>query len=244
MLTNRGFRELNPLVAGEERCKPHKSFGPWVRDYTLIHYVLRGKGTLYARGGAYPVHAGQAFLILPGEVTTYAAEPSDPWHYCWIGFDGQLTERFRELPPVLELEEALFHTVLHPGTNDEVMEFRLAADLFRLYARLFSSSRWENLRVCRVENYIRTNYMQNIRVEAIADSMGLNRRYLSRLFKEKTGCTIQGYLIRVRMEAAQRHLRQGCSVKETALLCGYEDVSNFSKMFKARFGVSPAAYGK
>lgn len=244
LLTNRKLQDLNPLIAGQEQCKPGHSFGPWTRSYTLIHYVIRGKGTLYARGGAYPVEAGQAFLILPGEVTTYTADREAPWHYCWIGFDGALSERFGQLPPVFKAEERDFGTVLRPGKEDGMLEYRLAGDLLRLYARLFSAGGRENRHVTRVENYIRAAFMTPLRVEEIAESMGLNRRYLSRLFKEKTGRSVQQYLIDVRMEAAGEYLRQGFSVKEAADLCGYEDVSNFSKMFKRHFGKSPAAYGK
>ena len=242
MLTNRNFADLNPLVAGTEPCRKDKSFGPWVRDYTLIHYVQKGRGTLFARGGAYPVKEGQAFLILPGEVTTYTADSREPWEYAWIGFNGQLTDAFGSLPPVFDLPEDFFHTVLHGDPQGEMVEYRLAAMLFRLYAWLFSESRTGNQHVRRVENYIRSNYMQAVRVEEIAQRMGLNRRYLSRLFKQQTGRSVQEYLIDVRMEAACRHLTEGCSVKEVARLCGYEDVSNFSKMFKACFGQSPASY--
>lgn len=244
LLTNRNLQDLNPLIAGQERCKSGHSFGPRVREYTLIHYVLRGRGVLYDRRGAHPVEAGQAFLILPGEVTTYTADGADPWHYCWIGFNGRLAKDFAQLPPVFSLQEDLFHGVLHPGGDDGMLEYRLAASLFQLYAHLFSSGGSENRHVRRVEDFIRASYMMPVRVEEIADSIGLNRRYLSRLFRENTGQTIQEYLITVRMEAARRYLSQGCSVKEAADLCGYEDVSNFSKMFKRRWGKSPAAYGR
>lgn len=239
LLTNRHFLDLNPLIAGQEACCSGHSFGPRVREYTLIHYVLQGKGVFHARGGAYPVEPGQAFLILPGEVTTYTADSIDPWHYCWIGFDGRLAERFSRLPPVFPLGKETMDAVLHPQ-EDGVLEYRLVSALFGLYASLFSSGGSSNRHVRRVENYIRSSYMTPLRVEEIADEMGLNRRYLSRLFKEKTGRTVQQYLIDVRMEAARRYLAQGSSVKETADLCGYEDVSNFSKMFKRYYGKSPS----
>jgi len=96
--------------------------------------------------------------------------------------------------------------------------------------------------VRRVKNYIQAMYMQQVRVERIAQIMNLDRRYLSRLFKEKTGESIQEYLISVRMEAAQKHLKNGASVAEAAQLCGYDDVCNFSKMFKRLMGVSPGQW--
>ena len=243
LLTNRKFADLNPLIAGEHICDPGHSFGPAVRKYTLIHYVLSGKGTLYARGQAFPIKAGQAFLILPGEVTTYTADANDPWHYRWIGFDGILSERFAGLPPVFQPPDTLFEKLFRLAADPSVTEYRLAGELFGLYAALFSENT-VNPHVRRVESYIRAAYMHPLRVEQIASELNLDRRYLSRLFKEKTGQTIQTFLINVRMEEASTLLRQGCSVADAARLVGYEDMANFSKMFKRHFGISPSGFGK
>lgn len=240
-LTNRKLQDLNPLTAGEEVCVPGHSFGPAIRKYTLIHYVFRGKGTLYARGGVHPIHAGQAFVILPNEVTTYTADQDDPWHYRWIGFDGALSARFSQLPPVLTLPEILFGRMMHLSSQPSTAEYLLAGELFALYAHLFSETSSDSPHVSRVENYIRSNYMRPIRVEQIAREINLDRRYLSRIFKAATGWSIQDYLIRVRLEEAQRLLIQGSSVQEAAHLCGYEDVANFSKMFKRQMGIAPSA---
>lgn len=240
LLTDRKLNDLNPLLAGEHICAPGHSFGPAVRQYTLIHYVLHGKGTFYARGNAYTVQAGQAFIILPDEITTYRADMIDPWHYRWIGFNGALSKSFSELPPVLELPETFFSRIMHVSTDSTAMEFLLAAELFSLYAYLFAHKQGGSRHVRRVENYIRSNYMYPVRVSRIAFELGLDRRYLSRLFKEEVGISIQEYLIRTRMDEAQRLLLRGCSVKEAAHLTGYEDVSNFSKLFKKRTGKSPS----
>lgn len=241
LLTNRKLWDLNPLIAGEEACAPGHSFGPAIRKYTLIHYVLRGKGVLYARGGVHPVHAGQAFIILPDEVTTYKADPDDPWHYRWIGFDGGLSARFLELPPVLTLPEMLFGRIMYLSAQPSTAEYLLAGELFALYAHLFNDSQNGCPHVRRVENYIRSNYMHPIRVEQIAMELSMDRRYLSRIFKENMGCSIQDYLIRIRLEEAERLLLRGYSVNEAARLSGYEDVSNFSKMFKRRTGRTPVS---
>ena len=240
LLTNRGMKDLNPIDAGMEDCAPCKSFGPHVRTYTLIHYVLSGRGTFYARGEAYPVEAGQAFLILPGEMTTYTADATDPWHYCWIGFDGLLSAAFSRLEPVLTLPKALFAPLLDAVPGEIAPEYRLSAMLFNLYDRLLANVGTENHHVRRVETFIRSNYMLPLQVEEIAEKLNLNRRYLGRLFKEHTGKTIQEFLIDVRLDAAALHLRRGCSVAEAARLCGYEDVTNFSKMFKRRTGRNPS----
>ena len=244
LLTNRNLRDLNPLIAGEERCVPGHRFGPAVRKYTLIHYVLRGKGVLYSRGDIHPVQAGQAFVILPEEVTTYEADRNDPWHYRWIGFDGTLSPRFSQLPPVLTIPENYFSRIFHLSAEPSTAEYLLAGELFSLYAYLFQGNQDGSPHVRRVENYIRSNYMHTIRVEQIAAALSLDRRYLSRRFKEETGYTIQEYLIKVRLEESERLLRQGCQVKEAAMLTGYDDVPNFSKMFKKHTGRTPVSLAK
>lgn len=241
LLTDRKLKDLNPLIAGEEICAPGHSFGPAVRQYTLIHYVLRGKGTFYARGGVHRVHAGQAFIILPEEITTYTADTDDPWHYRWIGFDGAMCASFCALAPVVTLPETLFSRIMHLSENPATAEYLMAGELFSLYAYLFADNQGGSRHVQRVQNYIRSNYMYPIRVSQIASELGLDRRYLSRLFKEETGTSIQEYLIRTRLEEAERLLFRGCSVKEAAHLTGYEDESNFSRIFKRYMGRNPSS---
>ena len=239
LLTNRHLQDLNPIVAGAQRCLPSHKFGPYIRSYTLIHYVIAGKGTFYARGNVFQVTAGQAFLILPGEVTTYEADQKEPWHYCWVGFDGAMTRRFAELPPVFSMDETLFLNIYPPEDYKGRPEYWVTGGLHRLYGELFPTAQTGNVHVQRTENLIRTAYMEPITVEGIARALNLDRRYLSRLFKTHTGKTVQQCLICVRMEEARRYLSQGRSVQDTATLCGYEDVSNFSKMYKKHFGISP-----
>ena len=242
ILINRGFSDFNPLIFGEEECKPRHSFGPSIRKYTLLHYVRRGKGILYKNGKEYPVKAGEMFIILPDEVTVYTADEYDPWSYRWIGFDGALSAKFADFPAVVSVSEEYFINVEEAFAMRGIPEYFLAGQLFRLLSELLSGTKHRNHYVRQVRDYIKSSYMNEIRVEQIAESLNLDRRYLSRLFKEKMGQTVQEYLISVRMEEAKRLLSEGRSVAESALLCGYPDACNFSKMFKRIYGVSPATW--
>ena len=244
ILIDRSFSDFNPLIFGEEDCKPSHSFGPSVRKYTLIHYVRKGKGTLYKNGKAYPVHAGEIFVILPGEVTVYTADAHDPWSYRWIGFDGALSTRFADFDPVLSVSESFFPSVEELSEMGGMSEFLLAGKLFQMLSELLAEKKHRNHYVRQVRDYIKSSYMNEIRVEQIAENLNLDRRYLSRLFKKKMGQTIQEYLIIVRMDEAKRYLAEGRSVSETATLCGYTDTCNFSKMFKRVCGISPANWCK
>lgn len=239
LLHNPELHDLNPLIAGEEDCEPGHSFGPAVRNYTLIHYILSGRGTFEARGQVWPVQAGQAFLILPGEVTFYRADEQEPWHYQWIGFDGGLAQRFSELPAVFPLNAAVFREAFARFRDSAAAEYEAAAALFRLYSELFCQKQEKNAYVRRVENYVQAAYMEKISVEKLAAQLNLDRHYLTRLFRQSRGVSIQQYILNVRMEAACRYLSAGYGVQTVAHLCGYDDPSDFSRLFKRQNGLSP-----
>ena len=242
ILNNRHFHDLNPIDYGWENCVPGHCFGPAIRRYTLLHYVEQGCGVLYKNNTAHPVHEGEVFIILPGEVTRYVADQNNPWVYRWIAFDGELSALFSTLPPVVKLSSVLFPRVSNMQESQGIVEYMLAGQLYVMMSELFASGKHRNHYVRQVKDYIRSSYMREISVEQIAESLNLDRRYLSRLFKEKTGQTMQGYLVSVRMEEARRFLSEGRGVAETATLCGYNDAFNFSKMFKRTYGVSPAKW--
>ena len=131
VLINQHFADLNPLFIGSENCKPGKSFGPTVRNYTLIHYVVQGEGKLFKNGEVYSVHAGEAFLILPDEIVTYRADEKNPWHYQWVGFDGTLTERFRDLAPVIRFPSGLIREMIEVLEKDLKVMDSTAASMCR-----------------------------------------------------------------------------------------------------------------
>ena len=99
--------------------------------------------------------------------------------------------------------------------------------------------------VRNVINYIQLKYSEPIKIDTIAMSLGLNRSYLTRLFKEATGYSLQEYLLTYRMKMAARMLSdETTSVNMIASNVGYNDTFTFSKAFKRHFGSSPSEYRK
>lgn len=243
MFEDRKMSDLNPLFVGWEKCVPNKSFGPAIRPYTLIHYVHKGKGRVIREDRVVEVNSGQAFLIRPSEVVTYTADSDDPWYYYWVGFNGKLSERFCGLDDVFDISNDIFLEMFDCGVMD-MGEYRVAARLFELYVALFSEVEERADYVNQVKGYVKALYMQDISVEQIAHNVNLDRRYLTRIFKEKTGLTIKEYIIKERLKAACQYLLDGFSVEQTAILSGYTDAFNFSKIFKSRYGASPTQWRK
>lgn len=231
-------------LAGEERCVPGHSYGPYIRDYYLVHYCVSGKGILYCRERRFEISAGKIFIICPGEVTTYTADTENPWHYIWIGFDGEDAVRLRRLAPVVKYNYDTFMRVsecVRAGISSPEIYM---SQTYELLYNVFSDGA-EHSDVRRlVKEYVRLNYMKPITVEEIAENMGLNRRYLSRIFKEKYGVPIKSYIVSVRCRKAGEFLRLGYTVAEAAMMCGYSDAFAFSKIFSKVMGAPPSDFKK
>lgn len=239
-LMNKHLKDLNPILAGWSLKQPPGSRIPLVRrSYTIIHYVLEGKGVMHLDGTDLPVHAGQAFLLLPGHAFSCTADMEDPWTLRWVGFNGQLAHSFSQLPPVFDVPEGMLPSLIEFEENHEFLAYQLAGDLFQLYSALIPNKNIKPNYAQYVMDYVQASYMEKISVEAIAAQMGLCRRHLYQQFKKETGLTIQGYILKVRIQEAKQRILQGYSIKETAYLCGFNDVANFSKLFSREEGESP-----
>ena len=87
--------------------------------------------------------------------------------------------------------------------------------------------------------YIDENYMNDIHLVELAQSIHLSPSYLSSLFKKNIGTSFQNYLIDIRMHKAEEMIRTGdYPLVQVAQLVGYQDYAQFSKMYKKVHGYS------
>ena len=76
----------------------------------------------------------------------------------------------------------------------------------------------------------------------IASELGISTRQLERLFGKYLNSTPKKYYVEMRLDRARTLLLQTeDSVTDIAMACGYESPGHFSKVYRARFGVSPHA---
>ena len=93
--------------------------------------------------------------------------------------------------------------------------------------------------------YINEHFAEKIRIQELAEHIGISRSYLGKLVRKETGMSPQEYLIEVRMKRAAYLLgRSNDLVQSIASACGYDDPMAFSKVFKSRFGINPRDYRK
>lgn len=98
-------------------------------------------------------------------------------------------------------------------------------------------------RVERARTILRERLSEPPTLEELGRIVGCSPYYLSRLFSQEAGMTIQQYLRQVRMERAAELLRTGkCNVTEAAFEVGYNSLSHFSATFHETFGCCPGLY--
>lgn len=239
-IRNRKFKDINPTECGEERCAPLHSFGPYIRDNFLLHYVISGKGKVYYGEDAFEVNRGEFFVIKPNEVATYIADKENPWHYIWIGFTGELAEKASFLKNrIVSYSGKVFYELLDVEHYGTAKEEYLASKLFQLFAELSTDAQDINSYVKSCKDFVKTSYMYDIHLYEIADNIGIDRTYLSKLFKAHTKMSFKEYLIKTRMNKAMEFLKDGFNVAETANMCGYNDQFTFSRAFKKFYNIPP-----
>lgn len=95
-------------------------------------------------------------------------------------------------------------------------------------------------------SYIQEYYdSKDLSLQVIAEHCHISPSYLSRIFKQKKGCTITEHINKTRVEEAKHLLQQpDTTITDTAKKVGFSDRSYFSKVFKKIMGLSPSDYKK
>ena len=122
--------------------------------------------------------------------------------------------------------------------------------LFAEEARTLSSSSFAKIdvhsdsrRVQKVQKYISTHYQEDIRLASLADMVGMTPVSFSRFFRLRTGKTLSDYIIDIRLGFATRMLVDSTrTIAEVCYDCGFNNLSNFNRMFKRKKGCSPKEF--
>ena len=249
---------ITALLHFEEKCVPKHSWGPGVRSYYIIHYVISGKGVFYSDAHKYEIQKGQLFVIFPGTIVKYQADEHEPWHYTWITFSGDDADNIlgelglTRQNPVMDIknESEVINLIRkmpqEHGTNvSENLLF--TAKLYEFMSLLTDNKteegKSENIYLETAIRYIKANYHKELGVEQVASHIGISRKYLFAIFKKAHSVSVKEYITNYRIEKAKQFLLdKSLSIGNIAYSVGYKDQLTFSKMFKFKTGFSPSKF--
>lgn len=98
----------------------------------------------------------------------------------------------------------------------------------------------ESRRVQKVKQYINDNYSKTLKLADLAEIVGMTPVAFSRFFRQRTGRTLSDYIVDIRLGYAARMLVDSSkNISEICYECGFNNLSNFNRTFKAKRGFTP-----
>lgn len=254
--------ELSIFNCGVQSCEPGHLWGPGIRDHYLIHLVIRGRGRYTVGSHEYQLKAGDLFLVKPNQLVAYCADETDPWEYCWVGFNGAFANKlvqqtpFSDQKPVYhctnphDLQKAML-AIYEARGPESSHEAAMVGHLYLFLSCMMQQAQQCDSRIGSTSSqyvhgaikYIQFNYSHNISIDDIAKAVGVSRSHLYRLFMSNVGQSPIDYLTSYRIEEACNLLRDSkLSIAEIAVSVGFFDQFYFSRVFKKTKGVPPSRY--
>ena len=96
------------------------------------------------------------------------------------------------------------------------------------------------MHVKKVAAYLAEHYTEPVSLDRLAALCGISKCHLSREFKRYTGLTVLTYANLIRCKHAEQCIISGMTVTETAMACGFESISYFSRTYKKHMGILPS----
>ena len=141
---------------------------------------------------------------------------------------------------------------MEDGFQQMLEMFSLLNELARSDYRVLSSGSFvkdekggESRRVEKIKNYISAHYAEDLRLSDLASLVGMSPTAFSRFFKMRTGRTLSAYISDFRVGIAARALVDtNQNISEICFSSGFNNMSNFNRMFKSCRGVTPKEFRK
>ncbi|HWQ09261.1 MAG TPA: AraC family transcriptional regulator [Holophaga sp.] len=241
----------------------------WPKHFNEAYTVgfnVAGAGAFSCRGAMQVPVLGSLHLLTPQDLHTGQAAGEEAWVYRSLllgpafleGLGEQIEGRRRPLSfrqPVVQdegLSDALAHAcgALDPrsGWSTDALEresllLETLGQVMRRYADLSAAARRPERRaVQRVRACIEDRFREPVTLEELSVLAGLAPHHMIDVFQRETGVPPHAYLNLVRVSRAKALLRQGGSLAEVALACGYCDQSHLNRWFRRITGLTPRQY--
>jgi len=244
------------IGAIDKDLTPGAKCGPVIRNVFLVECCTSGYGSITINDREYPIAPRSAYFLLPGDTVTHRADLKQPREGYYVAFWGveyaSILKRAgisadNPFAPPEAFDEILLRckAIFEMQSDADLgAELRRQSHLYAIFGALLRSSDITdtNARVARAIGYMETNYPNPISVELLADEVGLERTYLSTLFKEHTGTSPHAYLTSIRVKMATELMQDDrYSISEIAEAVGLAP-QNFARIFRRELGVTPLEY--
>ena len=254
------LQETGQLYATKLHTNQRENLGSY-----LFFIVKKGSGILEYDGNCYGIKEGDCVFIDCKKQYSHSTS-EDLWTLRWVHFYGpnmsSIYEKYAErggrpcfTPGDILGFEGLLDAIYEIAVSDiYIRDMKICEKLTSLLTLLMEESWNSSLAVPApslkrdlqvVKDYLDLHYQEKITLDHLAEEFFINKFYLTRLFREQFGLTINHYLLQIRITHAKRLLRfSDFSIEKIAAECGMTDANYFARMFKKVEGSSPGEFRK
>ena len=236
--------------------------GRALHEFALV-YISSGSGKFESKPNiSVSVEAGHVFLLFPKIWHRYSPDPKGGWHEHWICFDGEMARRwlrhklFSVKNPVVKINAedtvlATFSRVMQSiRANRPALQQILAGATHNLMGLIYSSQQaqpaTDSQNANAVESAIariQTDFARHLDMQLLARELGVSYSWFRHTFAAYTGLSPHQYLLELRLVRARGLLTETeLSVKEIAMLTGFEDELYFSRLFRQKLNLTPSQW--
>jgi len=240
--------------------------GEYVSPYPRLFAVLQESETRSIGIGAAPgttPGAPAQLSFIPAGMRTWSRMPSGArLRHLDLHFDiptladrfaGQFDARQLQAPrlmfsddKLLSLASLLAAECINPSLHDlygDSVALALFIDLFQVKRAEPRPGQLSGWRLRQLMDFIEANSLRGIRLQELADLVGLSQSYVSSAFKASTGLAPHEWQMRARIERVKALLlAPGAALTEVAHHAGFADQAHMTRVFKRHAGVTPAAW--
>jgi AraC-like DNA-binding protein len=252
------LQEIGSLQAEQ----PHTSSRAHLSSY-LFFYVKSGAGELDYQGRKYRLVPGDCVFIDCQQPYSHSTG-MDLWSLSWIHFSGvtmqDIYRKYQERggrpvfrPESVEPFEKLHRSIFDLASSDDyIRDMRINSGLNELLVLLMNES-WhpaehpdaalKKQNLDPIRDYLDVHYTEKVSLDALADQFFISKFYLTRVFKEQYGVSINTYVQNLRITKAKQMLRfTDKRLEDIGYQCGLGAPHYFSRIFKQIEGITPSEF--
>jgi AraC family transcriptional regulator len=217
-------------------CAPHAVTPPHAHERPFVCLILGGVSV--QRAGAHELtrERGRAYFYPAGEVQSERFGATGGRVF---SFDLLLDVGLPALSHELTGPAAILARRCWTGDDDLALDEAAASLTGALCREREDSLRWMSV----ARDFLHAHYVEKLSLRSIAEAAGVHPVHLCRAFPRRFGMTVGEYLRALRVDDAARRLAATEQpIAEVALESGFDSQSHLTRHFRARLGVTPAAY--
>ena len=241
--------------------KPPKRYAPHIHDSLEFYFLLDGESSFSVENNIYKLTRGDAVISRPNELHFCLHDKTARHsHAClWLATDAGFllgdflaSERTRislSEPEKAELIGMISRLKTAATGRDKQSQYAYIIYILNLLRPALGKKEADEAKtqplppvLSAILDDISANFREIDSMDELAAKFFVSRSTLSRLFAEHMHVTPKAYVESRKLAYARKMLRGGASVYSAAAGSGFSDCSNFIRLFKTRFGTTPAKY--